>query len=207
MKNKILGFLVSGAMVAIASNASAAPKLATNLDSTTVGIQSALSVTTGPLQLAAAQAARAYSGVRIMTCRAFQYTTSCTASTANSLSNTSSLAFGSIGSTAAAGTVTVTRAGVRSSVNVDLIAGSTGAAGFTTTGKTGQTYAISLPSSATLTNGDNTMTLDTFTDDGGATPTLAGGSDTFNVGGTLHVGASQAAGTYSGSISVTVNYN
>ncbi len=51
------------------------------------------------------------------------------------------------------------------------------------------------------------MTIDTFNHDAGATPTLAGGSDTFNVGATLHVGATQAAGTYSGTFSVTVNYN
>ncbi len=44
-------------------------------------------------------------------------------------------------------------------------------------------------------------------DDAGATPTLAGGSDTFNVGATLHVGATQAVGTYSGTFAVTVIYN
>ncbi len=44
-------------------------------------------------------------------------------------------------------------------------------------------------------------------DDAGGTPTLAGGSDTFNVGATLHVGATQAAGPYSGTFAVTVNYN
>ncbi len=44
-------------------------------------------------------------------------------------------------------------------------------------------------------------------DDAGATPTRVGGSDTFNVGATLHVGATQAAGTYSGTVAVTVSYN
>ncbi len=51
------------------------------------------------------------------------------------------------------------------------------------------------------------MTVDTFNDDAGATPTLVGGSDTFNVGATLNVGAAQVAGTYSGTFAVTVNYN
>ena len=52
------------------------------------------------------------------------------------------------------------------------------------------------------------MTVDTFTDDAGVNPKLpAGGSDTFNVGATLNVGATQAAGTYSGTFAVTVNYN
>ncbi len=75
------------------------------------------------------------------------------------------------------------------------------------TGAVGQTYSITLPSSATLTSGGNTMTVDTYTDDAGATPTLPGGSDTFNVGATLNVGADQAKGSYSGTFLVTVNYD
>ena len=52
------------------------------------------------------------------------------------------------------------------------------------------------------------MSVDTFNHDAGATPSLSGGgSDTFNVGATLNVGATQAAGTYSGTFDVTVNYN
>ncbi len=71
----------------------------------------------------------------------------------------------------------------------------------------GESYSCTLPGSITLTSGGNTMTVDTYTDDAGATPTLVGGSDTFNVGATLHVGATQVSGTYSGTFSVTVNYN
>ena len=52
------------------------------------------------------------------------------------------------------------------------------------------------------------MTVDTFNHDAGATPSLPpGGSETFNVGATLNVGATQASGTYSGTFAVTVNYN
>ena len=115
--------------------------------------------------------------------------------------------FGTMVTTGTAGTVTVTPAGVRTSVNVDLFGGFPAAASFDVTGKVDQAYFITLPSSATLTSGANTMTIDTFTDDAGASPTLPGGSDTFNVGATLNVGATQAAGTYSGTFSVTVNYN
>ncbi len=109
--------------------------------------------------------------------------------------------------TGTAGTVTVTPAGARSSVDVDLLGGIPAAASFDATGASDATYSITLPSSATLTSGANTMTIDSFTDDAGASPTLPGGSDTFNVGATLNVGATQAAGTYSGTFSVTVNYN
>ncbi len=109
--------------------------------------------------------------------------------------------------TGTAGTVTVTPAGARSSVDVDLFGGFPSAATFNVTGASGANYSITLPSSATLTSGGNTMTVDTYTDDAGATPTLVGGSDTFNVGATLHVGATQVSGTYSGTFAVTVNYN
>ena len=51
------------------------------------------------------------------------------------------------------------------------------------------------------------MGVDAFNHDAGGTPTLVGGSDTFNVGATLNVGAAQAADTYSGTFAVTVNYN
>ena len=106
-----------------------------------------------------------------------------------------------------AGTVTITPAGGRTLVNVIGWVGSFNAAGFSVTGEGSQTYAITLPSSATLTSGGNTMTVDTFTHDAGGSPTLSGGSDSFNVGATLQVGGSQAAGVYSGTYAVTVNYN
>ncbi len=125
-----------------------------------------------------------------------------------SISAGASMDFGTMTPTGTAGTVTVTPAGVRTSVNVDLFGGTPAAASFSVTGEPGQAYFITLPSSATLSSGGDTMTIDTFTDDAGASPVLGiGGSDTFNVGATLNVGATQAAGTYSGTFSVTVNYN
>ncbi len=125
-----------------------------------------------------------------------------------SISAGASMDFGTMTPTGTAGTVTVTPAGARSSVNVTLFGGFPAAASFDVTGEGGHTYSITLPSSATLTSGGDTMTIDTFTDDAGGAPSLSGaGSDTFNVGATLNVGATQAAGTYSGTFAVTVNYN
>ena len=86
-------------------------------------------------------------------------------------------------------------------------AGCPSGASFDVTGDGNANYSITLPSSTTLSSGGNTMIVDTFNHDAGASPTLVGGSDTFNVGATLHVGATQASGTYSGTFSVTVNYN
>ncbi len=124
-----------------------------------------------------------------------------------SISAGGNMDFCTMSPTGTAGTVTVTPAGARSSVNVDLFGGTPAAASFNMTGEPGQTYFITLPSSTTLTSGGSTMTVDTFTEDGGANPTLVGGSDTFIVGVTLNVGATQASGTYSGTFAVTVNYN
>ncbi len=110
--------------------------------------------------------------------------------------------------TGTAGTVTVTTAGGRTSVDVDLLGGTPAAASFDVTGKGNANYSITFSSPATLTSGGNSMTVDTFNHDAGGSPTLpGGGSETFNVGATLHVGGTQAAGTYSGTFTATVNYN
>jgi hypothetical protein len=83
------------------------------------------------------------------------------------------------------------------------------AASFTIDGDSGGTYAITLPSSAiTLTGTGTSMTADTFVSDHvGGTGTLTGGTDTVLVGATLHVGATQTSGLYTGSFDVTVAYN
>ncbi len=161
------------------------------------------------VHLAADQAAGNYSGTFTLTCAPKSDVSDVTITLLApiSISSSANLDFGTMVPTGTAGTVTVTPAGARSSVNVDLLGGLPSAAAFDVTGEGANTYSITLPSSATLTSGGNTMTVDTYTDDAGATPTLSGGSDTFNVGATLNVGATQAEGTYSGTFSVTVNYN
>lgn len=81
---------------------------------------------------------------------------------------------------------------------------------FTVTGEKATTYAIILPASCIINNGTNNMTIDNYvTDLGTTTPTLDGttGTQTFYVGSTLHVGPSQDHGAYSGTFTVTVNYN
>lgn len=162
------------------------------------------------LQVPAGQSAGSYSGTLTMDCGALQDSVAATATLGAfiSISNTGSLDFGKAAPTGTAGTVTITPAGGRSAINVDLFGGGTvGSAGFNVTGEPSQGYAITLPSSATLTGPSATMTVDSFIHDAGGTPTLSGGSDSFNVGATLHVGANQAAGTYSGTFAVTVSYN
>ncbi len=125
------------------------------------------------------------------------------------ISNTTGLNFGRVAETGVAGTVVLDTASARTPTNVDLLSGGTvTAATFAVTGEVSEAYSITLPASATIISGANNMTVDTFTHDAGGAPALDGsGNDSFNVGATLNVGAAQAAGSYTGTFAVTVNYN
>lgn len=125
------------------------------------------------------------------------------------ISKTTDLAFGSFSPNASGGTVVMSTAGARSATGtVALATSTTSAAAFNVTGTANATYAITLPTSTTISNGGTTMTVDTFTSNPSGTGTLsAGGSQTLAVGATLHVGASQASGSYTGTFNVSVDYN
>jgi hypothetical protein len=121
--------------------------------------------------------------------------------------------FGNIAVNATLGTVILAPASTRTvtgGCTLPAVAGTVTAAAFTVTGLAAATYSITLPAAlTTITSGGNTMTVDTWTSTPTPTGTLAGGTDNLLVGATLHVAASQAAGTYlSGTpFTVTVNYN
>ncbi|MHC4984433.1 MAG: DUF4402 domain-containing protein [Planctomycetota bacterium] len=101
------------------------------------------------------------------------------------ISNTTGMNFGRVSPTGVAGTVVLDTAGSRTATNVDLLSGGTVAAA-----------AFAVTGGATLTH------------DAGGAPALDGtGNDSFNVGATLNVGAAQAAGSYTGTFSVTADYN
>ncbi|HEX7048553.1 MAG TPA: DUF4402 domain-containing protein [Gammaproteobacteria bacterium] len=125
------------------------------------------------------------------------------------LTNGGDLAFGSLVIDAAtAGTVVIAADGTKSSTGgvTTTTAQATSAAQFTVTGTTGYAYTVTLPASASLSDGGTaTMTVDTFTEN--STGTLTTGSETFGVGGTLNVTAGQTAGTYTGTFNVSVAYN
>ncbi len=126
------------------------------------------------------------------------------------ITKTADLVFGTVAPAATAGTVTMSPADARSATGaVDLsqtVAGN--AAKFNMTGNANSTFSITLPSSTSLTGPGAAMTLNAFTSTPSATGTFnSSGSATLAVGGTLAIGANQVAGSYTGSFSVTVDYN
>ena len=114
------------------------------------------------------------------------------------------LNFGTIAGNTA-GSVTVTPGGARSFTGGVVGTAAAFTAGtFNVTGTGAATFAMTYPASFNVVSGANTMAV---TVTGAATGTLSGGAVTFPVGGTLTVGAAQAAGAYAGTYSMTVEYN
>lgn len=133
------------------------------------------------------------------------------------IADAANLSFGKF-APGAGGSVTVSTSGARTGTGVILstIGSSPSAARFDVTGDANATYDISITAPATVSDGTNTMALATFSDLTAANATTgnvtsgtlsAGGTQSIYIGGTLTVGATQAAGAYTGNISVTVEYN
>jgi hypothetical protein len=94
--------------------------------------------------------------------------------------------------------------------NGALMSGTSSRAAYTITGEGGQVVSIAVPSSITLT-GPATVTVTTSTT-AAASVTLpsavgSGGSYSFGVGGSIAVLPSTPSGAYSGTFSVTAQYN
>ena len=121
------------------------------------------------------------------------------------------LIFGDISSGAEAGTLALSPGGVRTTtggVTVNrAIAGSPAA--FDVQGDPNATYSITFPAAVIMSNGTpNTMVIDKFTSSPETTGVIdASGQQTLFVGATLNVNSNQSFGTYSGELTVTVDYN
>ncbi|MEM6414236.1 MAG: DUF4402 domain-containing protein [Pseudomonadota bacterium] len=107
------------------------------------------------------------------------------------------------------GTVVVSPAGARNCAAALSCSGIVSAADFSISGAPGATFTVTLPAAADIsTSGGATMEVNNFTNSlVGNTGTLTGGNGTFQLGGTLNVGAAQAVGTYTGTFTVNVEYN
>lgn len=131
-----------------------------------------------------------------------------------SVSQTTALSFGGIEARGGNSVVqiapqTSARTVTSGQSGVNLIASKPGVAGaFAVTGNPSTAVTITLPSSITLSGPGTAMTVNNFASypaNGNATLDSTGAM-TLNVGASLNVGTNQAAGTYSGTYTLTVSY-
>lgn len=120
------------------------------------------------------------------------------------------LNFGTIVPAASGDTVVIDTANGKTCGATLTCSGASVSGAFHANGTSGQAVSISTDAGTSLTSGVNSMTVT------GIAPSIASGTLAlvagvgridFTVGGTLNVGASQAAGVYNGNYNVTVNYN
>jgi hypothetical protein len=112
------------------------------------------------------------------------------------------------------GTITVTPTGTRlpATGGVILLNSTVTSASFTNTDNgakvSNATVGITLPANGVvrLSSGSNSMAVNSFTSSPSGTGVMSGGSLTIQVGATLTVAPNQPKGNYSGSFSVTINY-
>jgi spore coat protein U-like protein len=134
-------------------------------------------------------------------------TTAVTIITPIAISPVTPLSFGSVSVGTTGGTIVLPATGSATYTgDVKNATGTTAPAqgAFKVTGVTGQNFTVSVVGTA-LTSGANTIPLSGISN---STPTaITATGSTFTVGGTLTIAASQAAGTYAGTITATVAYN
>lgn len=115
------------------------------------------------------------------------------------------LNFGNVVSSNAAATVSVGEDGTRTCGTGLNCYGTTTAGAFSVAGAAGETVSVGIDTpTIQLSNGTQSMAVALSTSTSALT--LTGGVGSFNVAGTLSVGANQAAGTYTGQYNVSVNY-
>ncbi len=123
-----------------------------------------------------------------------------------SIMENTSMDFGDIIFDGTAGTVTISTAGAVTGPLGYIFGGSPAAGAYSATGQANQAVTISF-TNGSLAGPGAAMTLDNFTHNAGTTPSFDGAGDlSFNVGADLSVNAAQTGGSYSGTMTVTVNY-
>jgi hypothetical protein len=126
-----------------------------------------------------------------------------------SISCSDNMMFGQMIPTGISGTVSISTLGIRTSVGVVVIPASPcSKAIFQVNGDSNASYFINLSSSVELSGAGDKMTLDSFVSAPSGTGILNEvGSQTINLGATLHVGPNQPPGSYTGIFDVIVSYN
>lgn len=132
-----------------------------------------------------------------------------------SIAKLQDLQFGSVTRpSSGSGTLTLTPGGVASVTGTNVRrfpSPAATAAQFTVAGEGGQAVTVSVPSSVTLSGSSGSVTA-TLSNTGGGAQVLSGstgtaGSVQVNVGGTVPLSGTSALGTFTGTVTVTVQYN
>jgi Mat/Ecp fimbriae major subunit len=121
------------------------------------------------------------------------------------LSQTAGLDFGTVAAAGTSGTVIIPNNSDGRTCSVGLVCvGVSNRGAFSVVGASTYNVVITVAASTTLTGAGAPMVL---TLDPSATSLVATGTaQTFHVGGTLNIGAAQAAGTYTGQYTVSAEY-
>ena len=120
------------------------------------------------------------------------------------IAESTALDHGTVASSGSLGTVTISLAGVRGVTGgVTALGGSPAQGIFTVTGEGTNAFTTTMDPTSSL-SGPGTAMVATLAND--APANLTAGSATVNVSSSLAVAASQVAGAYSGTYSITVNY-
>jgi hypothetical protein len=133
------------------------------------------------------------------------------------ISNSVALAYGNLAVNTTAGTVLLPATSgtpirvASGGVTLPAVTGTVTAAKFTVTGQVSSAYTIGLPANGmvTITGPGAPMTVNNFISSlpSNTGTTGTGGTEDLYVGATLGVAGSQAPGNYTGTFTVTVNYN
>lgn len=121
------------------------------------------------------------------------------------ITNTSPLQFGDVDVTGG-GTVVIGPTGTPGGSLTSV--GTQSAGTFDLTGQSGASFSIAIATLTELTNAGHDLILSVYTNtEGGATGTMTGGAITLGVGATITADGSEAAGPYSGTYTVDIDYN
>jgi Mat/Ecp fimbriae major subunit len=121
------------------------------------------------------------------------------------LSQTAGLDFGIVAAGSSAGTATIGTGANTATCSAGLACvGTTSRGTFSVVGANTTTVVITVAPSTTLTGAGPAMSL--TLNPSATSVTATGAAQTFYVGGVLSVGASQTAGTYTGTYSVSAEY-
>lgn len=125
-----------------------------------------------------------------------------------SLTKVTDVSFGDIVAGSKAGTVVLSTSGTRTVTGGVSLGASTGASAgsFNLSGEPNAAYNVTVtPATLDLNGPGAAMTVDTWTPSI-SSGTLPTGTQNIALGGTLHVGANQTAGSYSGIVTISTDY-